>query len=93
MTSEIGDTWIYGAGSDPSKIVEYRELLRFWRGYQGGSGGGPEFDRFARLLLKVSAPEQAGSALSICLSIPITDPRPASKSAPADPRAHVGGVH
>ncbi|MBP1947875.1 DUF5054 domain-containing protein [Virgibacillus litoralis] len=25
---EIGDTWIHGAGTDPSKVAQYRELLR-----------------------------------------------------------------
>ena len=26
---EIGDTWIHGAGTDPKKLAEYRELLRY----------------------------------------------------------------
>lgn len=28
FTEEIGDTWIYGVASDPTKLVRYRELLR-----------------------------------------------------------------
>ncbi len=28
FTQEIGDTWIYGVASDPTKIARYRELLR-----------------------------------------------------------------
>ncbi len=28
VTQEIGDTWIYGVGSDPVKVARYRELLR-----------------------------------------------------------------
>lgn len=28
ITSEIGDTWIHGAGSDPGKVSAYRALLR-----------------------------------------------------------------
>ncbi len=28
ITAEIGDTWIQGAGTDPTKISQYRELLR-----------------------------------------------------------------
>jgi hypothetical protein len=28
LTSEIGDTWIYGVASDPVKLARYRELLR-----------------------------------------------------------------
>ncbi len=31
VTSEIGDTWIHGAGSDPQKVARYRELLRLRR--------------------------------------------------------------
>ena len=28
ITQEIGDTWIYGAASDPLKVVRYREIAR-----------------------------------------------------------------
>ena len=28
VTSEIGDTWIQGVGTDPTKVSQYRELLR-----------------------------------------------------------------
>ena len=28
ITEEIGDTWIFGAGSDPRKVSQYRALLR-----------------------------------------------------------------
>ena len=28
VTKEIGDTWIYGTGSDPGKVARYRELSR-----------------------------------------------------------------
>lgn len=28
ITAEIGDTWIHGIGSDPTKVREYRELMR-----------------------------------------------------------------
>jgi len=28
VTQEIGDTWIYGVGSDPGKVAQYRELSR-----------------------------------------------------------------
>jgi hypothetical protein len=28
VTQEIGDTWIYGVGSDPGKVARYRELSR-----------------------------------------------------------------
>jgi len=29
ITSEIGDTWIHGPGSDPVKIAQFREMVRF----------------------------------------------------------------
>jgi hypothetical protein len=31
ITQEIGDTWIYGPGSDPGKVARYRELSRLRR--------------------------------------------------------------
>lgn len=31
VTQEIGDTWIHGAGSDPTKVARYRELCRLRR--------------------------------------------------------------
>ena len=31
LTSEIGDTWIHGAGTDPAKVSRYRELSRLRR--------------------------------------------------------------
>ena len=31
VTEEIGDTWIYGVGSDPGKVARYRELSRLRR--------------------------------------------------------------
>jgi hypothetical protein len=30
IAQEIGDTWIHGVGTDPQKVAQYRELLR-WR--------------------------------------------------------------
>jgi hypothetical protein len=33
VTGEIGDTWIYGAASDPVKVARYREILRLRRGW------------------------------------------------------------
>lgn len=29
LEKEIGDSWIYGTGSDPKKVAMYRELLRY----------------------------------------------------------------
>ncbi len=31
LTSEIGDSWIHGAGTDPTKVSRYRELARLRR--------------------------------------------------------------
>lgn len=31
VTAEIGDTWIHGVGSDPTKVARHRELLRLRR--------------------------------------------------------------
>jgi len=31
VTQEMGDTWIYGVGSDPGKVARYRELCRLRR--------------------------------------------------------------
>ncbi len=36
VTQEIGDTWIYGAASDPVKIAWYREILRLRRSWIDG---------------------------------------------------------
>ena len=52
VTQEIGDTWIYGIGSDPGKVSEYRSLLRFRRASQD-RWDDAAFKRFSRLLLKV----------------------------------------
>jgi hypothetical protein len=35
MTQEIGDTWIYGAASDPLKVARYREVARLRREWIG----------------------------------------------------------
>src|SRR6202042_1932733 len=33
LTQEIGDTWIHGVASDPTKLAQYRELLRLRAGW------------------------------------------------------------
>lgn len=51
VTAEIGDTWIYGVGSDPLKEAQFRALLRM-RGDLEGSGTSPgELDSFSDQLL------------------------------------------
>lgn len=31
VTSEIGDTWIQGVGSDPEKVAQYKAIMRMRR--------------------------------------------------------------
>ncbi len=50
VTQEIGDTWIYGVGSDPVKVARYRELLRL-RGAWVGQGKFQIGDRTDRAFL------------------------------------------
>ncbi len=56
VTSEIGDTWIHGVGSDPIKVSRYRELLRLraeWLGARKASYADKRFFNFNRRLLLV----------------------------------------
>ncbi len=52
VTSEIGDTWIYGVASDPKKVAEYRELLR-WRRAALPRYGATALARFDQLFVKL----------------------------------------
>jgi len=58
VTSEIGDTWIYGAPSDPLKIARYREVARLRKDWIAGkkfaSGDATDRQLLRRLAL---APE------------------------------------
>jgi hypothetical protein len=49
ITAELGDTWIHGGGSDPKKISQFRELLRFRRDREAD----PLLDEFNRSLLMI----------------------------------------
>ena len=56
VTAEIGDTWIYGADSDPLKVAQYRAVLRLRseciaRGECDPTD--PQFQTFERLLIKL----------------------------------------
>ncbi len=57
ITSEIGDTWIYGVPSDPNKVARYREVARLRRAWIGAGKfkSGDDVDRamLAKLLLEV----------------------------------------
>lgn len=45
FTEEIGDTWIYGVGSDVDKVAEYRAFPQSYTSY--------EMRNFSRFLIKV----------------------------------------
>ena len=47
ITSEIGDTWIYGCASDPVKVARYREMVRLREAWlaQGSFAVGDATDR------------------------------------------------
>jgi hypothetical protein len=54
VTSEIGDSWIYGAASDPPRITPFRSLLRLYRKWIDEDGLDPrraDLDQFARNLM------------------------------------------
>ena len=54
VTSEIGDTWIHGVGTDPAKVARYRCLCRFrsrWIGSHALEAGGKDDFTFAENLL------------------------------------------
>jgi len=56
VTQEIGDTWIHGAGSDPAKVSQYRQLLRLrrqWLTTGRVAESEPAFTRFSRALLLI----------------------------------------
>ena len=53
---EIGDTWIYGVGSDPRKVRDYRELARRYDEWSSSAVAGADaeaLDEFARRLMLV----------------------------------------
>ena len=57
VTQEIGDSWIHGAGSDPRKIVRFRELMKLRQKFiEEGSlkAGSPEDMAFAIPLAMVA---------------------------------------
>lgn len=68
VNQEIGDTWIYGAPSDPPQIVRYREMARLRKeciaNSQLGKGGPVDQRMLARLAL---APERSWRKTSIRL--------------------------
>lgn len=55
ITSEIGDSWIHGVGSDPMKVSQYRALCRFYHqhGQPESDNVKPALDVFLRRLMLV----------------------------------------
>jgi hypothetical protein len=56
VTQEIGDSWIHGAGSDPLKVAQFRELLRMRKAWLMDSPAlksDKRFDGFQRKLLLI----------------------------------------
>jgi hypothetical protein len=57
VESEVGDTWIYGVGSDPVKVARYREMARLRDEWIGKGrlhvGDGTDLKFLSRFLLEV----------------------------------------
>ena len=56
FTQELGDTWIHGAGTDPKKVAQFRELCRLrsrWLETGKVQAGDARLERFSRFLLLV----------------------------------------
>jgi hypothetical protein len=55
-TQELGDTWIHGAGTDPKKVAQYRQLCRLrndWLETGSVQAEDSRLERFSRFLLLV----------------------------------------
>lgn len=56
VTSEIGDSWIHGVGSDPAKSARFRALCRLrnqWETADSGLLDSSDYARFSRILLLI----------------------------------------
>lgn len=56
ITEEIGDTWIHGVGTDPTKVRKFRELCRLrneWEINGTAKDMQKEFSKFSRFLLVI----------------------------------------
>jgi len=53
VTSELGDTWIHGAGTDPAKVAAYRELLRLRRAWLDSGTPAESLRSFSNQLLMI----------------------------------------
>ena len=56
VPEELGDTWIYGAGTDPYKLGSYKELLHSreqWGASQPSAPGTPQWQELCRNLMLI----------------------------------------
>lgn len=54
VTDEIGDTWIHGIGTDPTKVRQYRDLLRLRNGWiAGGRATNESLDAFHHAMIMI----------------------------------------
>ncbi|MBN1639714.1 MAG: DUF5054 domain-containing protein, partial [Anaerolineae bacterium] len=53
VTNEVGDSWIYGLGSDPIKVAQYRELLRLRETWLARGVDPDALDAFTRHLMLI----------------------------------------
>jgi hypothetical protein len=54
VTGEIGNSWIHGAGTDPKKVAQLRELMRLRREWVAAGAKEDELGAFSRPLLLVA---------------------------------------
>lgn len=54
VSDEIGDTWIHGVGSDPTKVRQYRELCRLRRKWLAQGASEAALTSFSHLLLLIA---------------------------------------
>jgi Domain of unknown function (DUF5054) len=54
LTAEIGDTWIHGVGTDPTKVSQFRELSRLRKGWVASNADDENLGAFSRSLMMVA---------------------------------------
>jgi len=54
ITAEIGDTWIHGVGTDPTKVSQFRELSRLRRDWAAENPENEKLGAFSRSLMMVA---------------------------------------
>ncbi len=54
LTAEIGDTWIHGVGTDPTKVSQFRELSRLRQDWVTANPENEDLGTFSRSLMMVA---------------------------------------